>query len=125
MFGFAPPAPQEQMMRAGVLSRGVVDEIIPPNDNENEMDDSNLAPDTKDVDTTLNSPAALKGLLRLLPETMDMTKIMPPGWKPADGINWPKDMMMPNVTEAFVKVTPPPIYPWLATSYALWRIVGT
>ena len=99
MFGFTPPAPQEQMMRAGVLSRGVVDEVV-----TTEPEKIKTAVPSSSVDrsllTKVNVPLGIS-----LPQDLELAKLLPPGWKPGDKLELPADMVIPHVTAEYVQVT--------------------
>lgn len=100
MFGFAPPAPQEQMMRAGVLSRGFIDEIVTQQPEQQpeamETTGSKSVPE-KDLQVPLGIS---------IPQ-VDIAKMMPPGWKPGDPVVLPKDVSIPQVNQEFVGVRLP------------------
>ncbi|GLD94814.1 hypothetical protein PINS_up003439 [Pythium insidiosum] len=93
MFGFMPPAPQEHMMRAGVLSRGVVDEIVTLDASDKlkysatQRDDRG---DAGDAGTTkLNGiPIGLGAM------DAGIRQQMPPGWKPGDPVDLPLEALL-------------------------------
>ncbi|ETK93185.1 hypothetical protein L915_03587, partial [Phytophthora nicotianae] len=71
MFGFMPPAPQEHMMRAGVLSRGIVAEIV-----------------TQGPEKYTSTAARIR-------------KQIPPGWKPGDPVDLPLDALLHYMGRSF------------------------
>ncbi|EEY63314.1 uncharacterized protein PITG_15016 [Phytophthora infestans T30-4] len=89
MFGFMPPAPQEHMMRAGVLSRGIVAEIVTQGP---EKYTSTAARVSKEGDgdamEKLNIPIGLGA------SDAQIRKQMPPGWKPGDPVDLPLDALL-------------------------------
>ncbi|TMW59022.1 hypothetical protein Poli38472_007167 [Pythium oligandrum] len=90
MFGFMPPAPQEQMMRAGVLSRGVVDEVVTLEPESSAYSAQSDAKKTEEVDA-----AKLQGIpIGLGATEAGIRKQMPPGWKPGDPVDLPLEALL-------------------------------
>ena len=99
MFGFMPPAPQGHMMRAGVLSRGVVDEIVTK---EPEKYTSRAATSSAAGDE--NVPP-LKIPIGLGASDAEIRKQMPPGWKPGDPVDLPLDALLHYMGRGFFAVS--------------------
>ncbi|DAZ93607.1 TPA: hypothetical protein N0F65_003657 [Lagenidium giganteum] len=91
MFGFMPPAPQEHMMRAGVLSRGIVDEIVTkePETYTAMAKRSNEQQDVEGVPIGLGASDA------------EIRKQMPPGWNPGDPVDLPLDALLHYMGRGF------------------------
>ncbi|KAG3109986.1 hypothetical protein PI125_g10421 [Phytophthora idaei] len=96
MFGFMPPAPQEHMMRAGVLSRGIVAEIVTQGP---EKYTSTAARVKQEGDgesmEKLNIPIGLGA------SDAQIRKQMPPGWKPGDPVDLPLDALLHYMGRSF------------------------
>lgn len=100
MFGFMPPAPQGHMMRAGVLSRGIVDEIVTQ---ESDSKYSSTASKVKKDDAgddldKLNIPIGLGA------SDAQIRKQMPAGWKPGDPVDLPLDALLHYMGRSFFTV---------------------
>ncbi|OQR82430.1 hypothetical protein ACHHYP_16056 [Achlya hypogyna] len=89
MFGFMPPAPTPEMMRAGVLSRGVIDSIV-----------------TKETTSYTSTKRSLDAIAPNVPSNNtdvriglgisdeEISKLIPPGWKPGDPIDLPAEALV-------------------------------
>ncbi|KAF4323473.1 hypothetical protein BBO99_00001366 [Phytophthora kernoviae] len=97
MFGFMPPAPQEHMMRAGVLSRGIVAEIVTQGPEKytstaarvKQEGDGGEALEKLDIPIGLGASDA------------QIRKQMPPGWKPGDPVDLPLDALLHYMGRSF------------------------
>ncbi|KAL0584524.1 hypothetical protein ABG067_005703 [Albugo candida] len=94
MSGFAPPAPQEQIMRAGVLSRGVIAETVTRD---------GFKPTRIDVltDSDLSGANDLKTPIGLGATDAEIRNQMPPGWKPGDPVDLPLDALLHYMGRSF------------------------
>ncbi|KUF83059.1 hypothetical protein AM587_10001694 [Phytophthora nicotianae] len=99
MFGFMPPASQEHMMRACVLSRGIVAEIV---SQDPEKYTSTAARVKQDGDSEaiekLNTPIGLGA------SDAQIRKQIPPGWKPGDPVDLPLDALLHYMGRSFFTV---------------------
>ncbi|ETO59067.1 hypothetical protein F444_22553 [Phytophthora nicotianae P1976] len=99
MFGFMPPASQEHMMRACVLSRGIVAEIV---SQDPEKYTSTAARVKQDGDSEaiekLNIPIGLGA------SDAQIRKQIPPGWKPGDPVDLPLDALLHYMGRSFFTV---------------------
>ncbi|KAJ0399706.1 hypothetical protein ATCC90586_002699 [Pythium insidiosum] len=94
MFGFMPPAPQEHMMRAGVLSRGVVDEIVTL-DASDKLKYSATQRAGDDRADSGDATAKINGIpIGLGAMDAGIRQQMPPGWKPGDPVDLPLDALL-------------------------------
>lgn len=99
MFGFLPPAPQEHMMRAGVLSRGIVDEIVTQQPEKYSLQAKKSGGDQERADLSdLNIPVGLGA------SDAQIRKQMPAGWKPGDPVDLPLDALLHYVGRGFFTV---------------------
>lgn len=99
MFGFMPPAPQGHMMRAGVLSRGIVDEIVTQEAEKYSSTASKVKKDDAgDELEKLNIPIGLGA------SDAQIRKQMPPGWKPGDPVDLPLDALLHYMGRSFFTV---------------------
>ncbi|CAI5722151.1 unnamed protein product [Peronospora destructor] len=90
MFGFMPPAPQEHMMRAGVLSRGIVAEIVTQGPEKY----TSTAARAKQEGDGNEDIEKLDIPVRLGASDAQIRKQMPPGWKPGDPVDLPLDALL-------------------------------
>uniref|UniRef100_K3W6H2 Mediator complex subunit 4 n=1 Tax=Globisporangium ultimum (strain ATCC 200006 / CBS 805.95 / DAOM BR144) TaxID=431595 RepID=K3W6H2_GLOUD len=93
MFGFMPPAPQPHMMRAGVLSRGIVAEIVTQEPEKYSSTSSKVKKD-EDLDK-LNIPIGLGA------SDAQIRKQMPAGWNPGDPVDLPLDALLHYMGRSF------------------------
>ncbi|CAH0478881.1 unnamed protein product [Peronospora belbahrii] len=97
MFGFMPPAPQEHMMRAGVLSRGIVAEIVtqgPEKYTSTAVRVKQEGAGGEDIEK-LDIPIGLGA------SDAQIRKQMPPGWKPGDPVDLPLDALLHYMGRSF------------------------
>ena len=94
MSGFAPPAPQEQIMRAGVLSRGVIAETVTREGFKTTRIDVSSEPETS-VTNDLKTPIGLGAT------DAEIRNQMPPGWKPGDPVDLPLDALLHYMGRSF------------------------
>ncbi|RMX70237.1 hypothetical protein DD238_001064 [Peronospora effusa] len=90
MFGFMPPAPQEHMMRAGVLSRGIVAEIV----TQGPELYTSIAARVKQEGDGHEDIEKLDIPIGLGASDAQIRKQMPPGWKPGDPVDLPLDALL-------------------------------
>lgn len=96
MFGFMPPAPQEHMMRAGVLSRGIVAEIVTQGPEKYTSTAARVKQDEGGEGLEkLNIPIGLGA------SDAQIRKQMPPGWKPGDPVDLPLDALLHYMGRSF------------------------
>ncbi|OWZ08831.1 hypothetical protein PHMEG_00018567 [Phytophthora megakarya] len=95
MFGFMPPAPQEHMMRAGVLSRGIVAEIVTQGPEKYTSTAARVKQDDGESIEKLNIPIGLGA------SDAQIRKQMPPGWKPGDPVDLPLDALLHYMGRSF------------------------
>ncbi|RLN93415.1 hypothetical protein BBJ28_00006927 [Nothophytophthora sp. Chile5] len=97
MFGFMPPAPQEHMMRAGVLSRGIVAEIVTQGPEKYTSTAARVKQEGEDGEALekLNIPIGLGA------SDAQIRKQMPPGWKPGDPVDLPLDALLHYMGRSF------------------------
>ncbi|CEG41534.1 hypothetical protein F443_03694 [Plasmopara halstedii] len=89
MFGFMPPAPQEHMMRAGVLSRGIVAEIVTQGPEKYTSSTARVKQEgEKETIEKLEIPIGLGA------SDAQIRKQMPPGWRPGDPVDLPLDALL-------------------------------
>lgn len=88
-------------MRAGVLSRGVVDEIVT---HEPETYSSTAAK-VKKEDTNGISLDKLDIPIGLAASDAQIRKQMPPGWKPGDPVDLPLDALLHYMGRSFFVVS--------------------
>ncbi|KAI9919470.1 hypothetical protein PsorP6_017609 [Peronosclerospora sorghi] len=93
MFGFMPPAPQEHMMRAGVLSRGLVAEIVTQTPATSTSSGGRM--DRRDALEKLAIPIGLGT------SDAQIRQQMPPGWKPGDPVDLPLDALLHYMGRSF------------------------
>ncbi|TDH69662.1 hypothetical protein CCR75_005814 [Bremia lactucae] len=97
MFGFMPPAPQEHMMRAGVLSRGIVSEIVTQGPDK-------YTSTTARVKLLESNGVGLEKLdipIGLGASDAQIRQQMPPGWKPGDPVDLPLDALLHYMGRSF------------------------
>lgn len=99
MFGFTPPAPQPHMMRAGVLSRGIVDEVVT-------LEPEKYASSSVRASSKANEPdlAKLHIPIGLGASDAQIRKQMPAGWKPGDPVDLPLDALLHYMGRSFFTV---------------------
>ncbi|RLN98556.1 hypothetical protein BBJ28_00009215 [Nothophytophthora sp. Chile5] len=97
MFGFMPPAPQEHMMRAGVLSRGIVAEIVTQGPEKYTSTAARVKQEGEGGEALekLNIPIGLGA------SDAQIRKQMPPGWKPGDPVDLPLDALLHYMGRSF------------------------
>ncbi|CAI5731791.1 unnamed protein product [Hyaloperonospora brassicae] len=97
MFGFMPPAPQEHMMRAGVLSRGIIAEIVTQGPEKYTSTTARVKQkgDNSDDIEKLDIPIGLGA------SDAEIRKQMPPGWKPGDPVDLPLDALLHYMGRSF------------------------
>ncbi|OQR81852.1 hypothetical protein THRCLA_11344 [Thraustotheca clavata] len=88
MVGFLPPAPTPEMMRAGVLSRGIIDSLV--------TKESTAYTATKRPIEDITAPTPLTGEVRINLGTSDeeIEKLFPAGWKAGDAIDLPAEALV-------------------------------
>ncbi|KDO19302.1 hypothetical protein SPRG_14694 [Saprolegnia parasitica CBS 223.65] len=89
MFGFMPPAPTPEMMRAGVLSRGIIDSIVT-------KETSSYTSTKRSLDASSAGVPSAVGDVRIGLGISDeeISKLIPPGWKPGDPIDLPAEALV-------------------------------
>ncbi|KAG7389277.1 hypothetical protein PHYPSEUDO_010835 [Phytophthora pseudosyringae] len=97
MFGFMPPAPQEHMMRAGVLSRGIVAEIVTQGPEKY----TSTAARVKQEGEGGESIEKLDIPIGMGASDAQIRKQMPPGWKPGDPVDLPLDALLHYMGRSF------------------------
>ncbi|KAG1706388.1 hypothetical protein DVH05_001535 [Phytophthora capsici] len=97
MFGFMPPAPQEHMMRAGVLSRGIIAEIVTQGPEKYTSSAARVKQEGEGGEAIekLNIPIGLGA------SDAQIRKQMPPGWKPGDPVDLPLDALLHYMGRSF------------------------
>ncbi|TYZ58046.1 hypothetical protein PybrP1_010767 [[Pythium] brassicae (nom. inval.)] len=99
MFGFMPPAPQPHMMRAGVLSRGVVAETVTQEPEKySSSAASRPATATESLEKLTTIPIGLGA------SDAQIRKQMPPGWNPGDPVDLPLDALLHYMGRSFFTV---------------------
>lgn len=108
MFGFMPPAPQPHMMRAGVLSRGVVAETVTQEPEKY----SSSAKASRSTGATTDGSDGLEKLslpIGLGASDAQIRKQMPPGWNPGDPVDLPLDALLHYMGRSFFTVRLGPV----------------
>lgn len=94
MFGFMPPAPQEHMMRAGVLSRGIIAEIVTQGPEKYTSSAVRVKQEGEALEK-LEIPIGLGA------SDAQIRKQMPPGWNPGDPVDLPLDALLHYMGRTF------------------------